>query len=337
MTAARRPKSAELSKEQQLEIYYYLLLTRSLEDRLENLLKQGKVAGLFRSLGQEATAVASAYALERECGDILSPLTRDLGAMLVIGARPREVISQYMARGTSPTGGREQNIHFTDIERGFIGTISPLGNLVAVMNGVVLATRMQGKKTVGMAYIGDGATSTGVFHEAANFAAAQQLPLVIIAENNGYAYTTPVSRHMRILNLAERAKAYGIPSEIVDGNDAIAVFGSARRGVERARSGGGPTLIEAKTFRMRGHAAHDNQSYVPKSLLEEWKKRDPILHFEKHLNSAGVATKSEMEEVRKKVDALLDEEVAWSEAQPLPAPETALGGVYANDSRSPGE
>ncbi|MGH9759234.1 MAG: thiamine pyrophosphate-dependent dehydrogenase E1 component subunit alpha, partial [Blastocatellia bacterium] len=224
-----------------------------------------------------------------------------------------------------------QNLHMTDMKRGFIGTISPLGTLVAVMNGVVLAARLQGKKTVGMVYIGDGGTNTGAFHEAINFAAVQNLPLVIVCENNGYAYTTPVSRHMRILNLADRAKAYGIPSEIVDGNDVLAVYGSARRAVDRARSGGGPTLIEAKTFRMRGHAAHDNQSYVPKDVLDMWRRRDPIALFEKQLKDGKLGTVEEFGEIKKKVDRLLDDDLRWAESQPLPKPEAAMGGVYAKD------
>lgn len=322
----------ELNKAQKLELLYYMRLTRSLEERLENLLKQGRIkGGLFRSLGQEGTAVGSAYALDKSHNDILSPLTRDLGAMLVMGARPREVFASYLARGTAPTRGRDQNIHFTDLERGFIGTVSPLGTLVSVMNGVVLATRMQGKKNVGMVYIGDGATSTGAFHEAANFAAVQNLPLVIIGENNGYAYTTPTSRQMRVKDLADRAKAYGMPTEIVDGNDATAVFEASRRAVDLARSGGGPTFIEAKTFRMKGHAAHDNQSYVAKETLEEWRGRDPIARLEKELLDRGVSTAREVGETYARAESLLDEDLAWAESQPDCEPEEALGGVYAGD------
>jgi TPP-dependent pyruvate/acetoin dehydrogenase alpha subunit len=325
----------ELTKDQQLELLYFMLLTRTLEDRLENLLKQGKIkGGLFRSLGQEATAVGSAYALDKTQNDIVSPLTRDLGAMLVMGASPREVFSSYLARASSPNRGRDQNIHFTDLDRGFIGTVSPLGTLVSVMNGVVLATRMQGRKSVGMVYIGDGATSTGAFHEAANFAAVQNLPLVIIGESNGYAYSTPTTKQMRILNLADRAKAYGMPSEIVDGNDAVAVYHSARRAVERAREGSGPTFIEAKTFRMRGHAAHDNQSYVGKDMLEQWRKLDPIDHFEKELKEKKTATADEIEEVRARVADFLDQEQTWAESQPAPAAEEALGGVFADDDKA---
>jgi TPP-dependent pyruvate/acetoin dehydrogenase alpha subunit len=323
-----------MDKQQQLDLLFFMRLTRSLEDRLDNLYKQGKiVGGLFRSLGQEATAVGSAYALDQKQGDILSPLTRDLGALLVIGAKPREVFANYLWRATSLSHGRDQNIHITDLGRGFLGTISPLGTLVGVMNGVMLATKMQKKKAVGMVYIGDGGTSTGAFHEAANFAAVQNLPLVIVGENNAYAYTTPTTKQMRILNLSDRVKAYGIPSEIVDGNDVMAVYGSARRAVDRAREGGGPTFIEAKTFRMRGHAAHDNQSYVAKEVLDQWSKRDPIGLFEKALKEQKLATGADIETVKKRVDKLLDEDLAWAESQPSPAPEDALGGVYADDER----
>jgi TPP-dependent pyruvate/acetoin dehydrogenase alpha subunit len=323
-----------MTKDQQLDLLYFMRLTRSLEDRLDNLLKQGKiVGGLFRSLGQEATAVGSAYALDKSHGDILSPLTRDLGAMMVMGALPREVFSSYLWRRTSLNHGRDQNIHITDMARGFIGTVSPLGTLVSVMNGVVLAARMQKKKTVGMVYIGDGGTSTGAFHEAANFAAVQNLPLVIIGEHNGFAYSTPTSKQMRVLNIADRAKAYGMPTEIVDGNDVLAVYGAAQRAVERARSGGGPTLVEAKTFRLRGHAAHDNQSYVAKELLEQWQRRDPIGNFEKQLLKNKVATAEEIEAVNQRVNGLLEEDLAWTESQPPPEPEAALGGIYADDHK----
>jgi TPP-dependent pyruvate/acetoin dehydrogenase alpha subunit len=323
-----------MDKRQQLDLLFFMRLTRSLEDRLDNLYKQGKiVGGLFRSLGQEGTAVGSAYALDQKQGDIVSPLTRDLGALLVVGARPREVFANYLWRATSLSRGRDQNLHITDLKRGFLGTISPLGTLIAVMNGVMLAAKLQKKKSVGMVYIGDGGTSTGAFHEAANFAAVQNLPLVIVGENNSYAYTTPTTKQMRILNLADRAKAYGMPSEIVDGNDVTAVYGSAQRAVDRARDGGGPTFIEAKTFRMRGHAAHDNQSYVAKETLDQWRKRDPIAQFEKSLTETKAASAADIAKVNERVDQVLDEDLAWAESQPSPAPEDALGGVYADDGK----
>lgn len=319
-----------MNKEQLHEIYYYLRLTRSLEEKLENLLKQGKIkGGLFRSLGQEGTAVGSAYALDKSHNDIISPLTRDMGAMMVMGATAREVFSSYLAKATSPNRGRDQNIHFTDMQRGFIGTISPLGTMVGVMNGVTLAAKIQGKKTVGMVYIGDGAMSTGMFHEAANFAAVQNLPLVIIGEFNGFAYSTPTAKQSRVENLADRVKAYGLPTEIVDGNDVLAVYEAAKRAVDRARSGGGPSFIEAKTFRMRGHAAHDNQSYVSKELLEEWRAKDPIDRFIRHLTENQFATPQELAAIDQKIEASLDEDLAWTESQLSFKGEDAAIGVFA--------
>src|SRR4051812_32944849 len=192
-TAPARATAADLTRDQLLELYYWMRLTRTLEERLVNLYRQTKVVGgLFRSLGQEACAVGSAYALRRE--DVLSPLIRNLGSMLVKGATPLEILRQYMAKGDSPTRGRELNIHFGDTARGFIGQISPLGDMVPVMAGVTLSFKMRGEQRVGLVYVGDGATSTGAFHEGINFAAVQHCPLVVVIENNGYAYSTPTHK-----------------------------------------------------------------------------------------------------------------------------------------------
>src|SRR5688572_29789292 len=212
-----------LSRSQLLELYYYMRLTRSLEERLVNLYRQTKVVGgLFRSLGQEADAVGSAYALER--GDILSPLIRNLGSMLVKGATPVEILKQYMAKADSPTRGRELNIHFGDTERGFIGQISPLGDMVPVMAGVTLTFKMRREPRVGLVYVGDGATSTGAFHEGINFAAVQRCPLVVIVENNGYAYSTPTAKQTAAKQFVDKAIGYGVPGVRADGNDVLAVY-----------------------------------------------------------------------------------------------------------------
>src|SRR5215211_5343569 len=211
------PPSSALSRDQLLELYYWMRLTRALEERLVALYRQTKVVGgLFRSLGQEADAVGSAYALERR--DILSPLIRNLGSMLVKGATPLEVLRQYMAKGDSPTRGRELNIHFGDTDRGFIGQISPLGDMVPVMAGVTLTFRMRGEDRVGLVYVGDGATSTGAFHEGINFAAVQRLPLVVVVENNGYAYSTPTNKQTLATQFVDKAVGYGIAAEQADGN-----------------------------------------------------------------------------------------------------------------------
>src|SRR5687767_15811794 len=263
--------SAQLTRARQLELYYWMRLTRSLEERLVNLYRQTKVVGgLFRSLGQEADAVGSAYALDRTKGDILSPLIRNLGSMLVQGALPTEIIKQYMAKGDSPTRGRELNIHYGDLVRGFIGQISQLGDMVPVMTGVTLSFKMRKQHRVGLVYVGDGATSTGAFHEGINFAAVQRCPLVVIVENNGYAYSTPLSKQTAAKELRDKATGYGIASEQADGNDVLATYEVAKRAVDRARAGGGVTLVELMTYRRKGHAEHDNQSYVPPGELDKW-------------------------------------------------------------------
>src|SRR5215208_2617706 len=281
---------AGLSRDQLLELYYWMRLTRSLEERLVNLYRQTKVmGGLFRSLGQEADAVGSAYALERD--DVLSPLIRNLGSMLVKGATPVEILKQYMAKGDSPTRGRELNIHFGDTERGFIGQISPLGDMVPVMAGVTLTFRMRGQDRVGLVYVGDGATSTGAFHEGINFAAVQRLPLVIIVENNGYAYSTPIEKQTAARQFVDKAIGYGIPGLQADGNDVLAVYDVTKMAVDHARAGRGVTLVELMTYRRKGHAEHDNQSYVPAGEIDRWAaENDPLDRYVHRLTTGeGVA------------------------------------------------
>jgi TPP-dependent pyruvate/acetoin dehydrogenase alpha subunit len=320
-----------LSRAQLHELYYWMRLTRSLEEKLVNLYRQTKViGGLFRSLGQEADSVGSAYALDRSQGDILSPLIRNLGSMLVQGATPLEVLRQYMAKAESPTRGRELNIHFNDLQRGFIGQISHLGDMVPVMAGITLSFRMRREARVGLVYVGDGAMSTGSFHEGMNFAAVQRLPLVVIAENNGYAYSTPMDRQTAVKFLVEKAAGYGVPGEQADGNDVLAVYEVTRQAVARARAGGGVTLIELLTYRRKGHAEHDNQSYVPKEELEAWAAKDPIDRYVKQLIAAGWAEPAELEALDARIAAELDAAVAACENEPLPEPASALTGVLAN-------
>lgn len=323
-----RLAKSDLPRERQLEIYRYLKLNRMTEDRLSNLYRQGKVVGgLYSSRGQEAISVGSAYALEPQ--DMVGPLIRNLGTMFVRGVQPREVMMQYMARADGPTGGKDVNTHFGDLERGLIAPISMLGALIPVMAGIALAGRMQKKDLVALTYIGDGGTSTGDFHEGLNFAAVLNVPFVLVAEHNGYAYSTPTSKQMRVKNIVTRAAAYGIPGEMVDGNDVLAVYEATKRAVERARSGGGPTLIEAKTFRMRGHAEHDDAGYVPKEMFEDWKKKDPIERFERHLLASGLAAEEDLRKIVAEIDEELNREVDAALASPMPPAERAFEGVYA--------
>ncbi|MCZ7651113.1 MAG: thiamine pyrophosphate-dependent dehydrogenase E1 component subunit alpha [Thermoanaerobaculia bacterium] len=316
-----------LGRERQLALYRLLELNRRVEERLSRLYRQGKVVGgLYSSRGQEATSVGSAFALGPD--DLLGPLIRNLGSLLVRGVRPREIFMQYMARAGSPTGGRDGNLHFGDLARGIVAPISMLGALIPVMAGAAWAARRQGRETVALTYIGDGGTSTGDFHEGMNLAAVLQAPLVVIAEHNGWAYSTPTSAQMRIRDLAQRAAAHGIPAEMVDGNDVLAVHGAASRAVERARAGGGPTLVEAKTFRMRGHAEHDDAGYVPAGERAVWEARDPLARFRAHLLAEGLATEPELGEIAAGIEAELDADVDAALSSPLPAPERALGGVW---------
>jgi TPP-dependent pyruvate/acetoin dehydrogenase alpha subunit len=342
-TAARRPGSPvrvappadprpsdALTRDQRIALYYWMRLTRTLEERLVALYRQTKVVGgLFRSLGQEADAVGSTFALERR--DIMSPLIRNLGSMLVKGATPVEVLRQYMARGDSPTRGRELNIHFGDLERGFIGQISPLGDMVPVMAGVTLTFRMRGEDRVGLVYVGDGATSTGAFHEGINFAAVQRCPLVVVVESNQYAYSTPTARQTAARQMIDKAIGYGVAAEQADGNDVLAVYDATKRATDFARSGGGTVLLEMKTFRMKGHAEHDDAKYVPPELFEQWRAKDPITRYDRLLEDEGILTAKEREFRVAELKAEIDADADFAIASPEPDPAFASGRVYADD------
>lgn len=316
-----------LTREQLLDIYYYMKLTRTIEERLTHLYRQGKiVGGLYRSLGQEGESVASAYALEP--GDFIAPMIRNLGSLLVRGVKPWEIFTQYMARGASPTRGKDSVVHFGSVERGIIPPISHLGDLIPVMAGIALASKMKRLRSVALTYIGDGGTSTGVFHEGLNFAAVFKLPLIVVAEDNGYAYSTPKHRQMAIENIADRAIGYGIFGETVDGNDVEAVYAATRRAIERARQGLGPTLLEVKTFRMRGHAEHDDARYVPAELLEHWRQKDPIDRLVRYLRENDLATEDDLARIDSRIDAEVEDDLRYAEQSPMPDPSIALQDVY---------
>ncbi len=323
------PLPAGLTQAQLLELYYWMRLTRSLEERLVSLHRQGKVVGgVFRSLGQEADAVGSAFALEP--GDILSPLIRNLGSMLVKGATPLEVFRQYMAKAQSPTAGRELNIHFNDLQRGFIGQISSLGAMVPVMAGIALFFKMSKQSRVGLVYVGEGAMSTGAFHEGINFAAVQRLPLVVVCENNGYAYSTPSRIQSAALHLTDKAAGYGVPGVRADGNDVVATYEVTREAVRRAREGDGVTLVELITYRRKGHAEHDDQRYVPPGEIEQWEQNDPIDRHRRRLSDSGWVSPAELAATDARVDAELDAAIEQCLGEPFPDPSTALAGVYAD-------
>jgi TPP-dependent pyruvate/acetoin dehydrogenase alpha subunit len=318
----------ELTRQQYLDLYYFMRLNRAVEDMMVKLFRQNKiVGGLYSSLGQEAVSVGSAYALEKK--DWLAPMIRNIGALLVKGVPPRDIFMQHMAKYDSPTKGKDGTSHFGDLENlHIVSPISMLGDLIPVMTGVAIAGRYLGQKIVAMTWIGDGGSSTGVFHEGLNFAAVQKAPFVLVLENNQWAYSTPVKRQVPLENLADRAKAYGISSYTVDGNDVVAVYTTAKEAVDRARNGDGPILIEVKTFRRLGHAQHDPAEYVPKEMRAYWEARDPILLYEKFLSSEKLLDEKSQKEIDVKIEKLLSAERDFAENSPMPPAEFAAQGVY---------
>src|SRR6267142_3400276 len=322
-------ESKYLNRQQTIEIYRWMLLNRKMEIALENLYKQGKVVGgVYFGLGQEACSCASAYALHKE--DWLGPMIRNQGSTLVRGFSPRDIMMQYMAKAGSPTRGRDASSHFGDhLDRNVVSPISTLGDLIPVLAGVALGARLQGRNIAVMTYIGDGGQSTGVTYEGLNFAAVQDLGLVLIVENNLWAYSTPSDMQFRAKDLAERAIAYNIPGVIVDGTDPCQVYDTAHEACGRARRGEGPTLIEAKMMRMKGHAIHDAAEYVPKPLFEYWKKRDPIARFENYLvNVKKWLSRADHEKLVAEVERIIEAEREIAVNSPMPTPESAEGGVF---------
>ncbi len=328
--AAHGSESGRLTREQKLEIWGHLQRNRRVEERLGLLYRTGKVVGgLYTSLGQEGISVGSAYALEPR--DWVGPLIRNLGTMLVRGVRPREAFTQYLARGTSPTGGRDGNTHFGDLARRVVAPISHLGAVIPVMAGIAFAAKRRGEPVCALTYIGDGGTSTGDFHEGMNLAAVLDLPLVLIVENNGYAYSTPTRMQTRTPDLLVKADAYGIPGEIVDGNDVLAVYDATKRALALARVGGGPVLLEMKTFRMKGHAEHDDAKYVPPELFEVWKRKDPLSRYDAVLEAEGILTAEERDRRVAAIKAEIDADADFAVDSPMPEAPFAFGRVTADD------
>ena len=323
-----RAKPSKLSRQQYLDLYYYMRLNREVEETMTRLFRQNKiVGGLYSSLGQEGISVGSAYALEKK--DWMAPMIRNIGALLVKGVPPRDIFTQHMAKFTSPTKGKDGTSHFGDLENlHIVSPISMLGDLIPVMTGVAMAGRYLGQKIVAMTWIGDGGSSTGVFHEGLNLAASQKAPFVLILENNLWAYSTPVRRQVPVENLADRAKAYGIHSYIVDGNDVVAMYATAKEAVDRARAGEGPILIEAKSFRRRGHAQHDPAEYVPAQQREFWEKRDPITLCEKFLTAEKLLDSKSKKEIENRITTLLEKDREFAENSPMPPAELVNEGVY---------
>jgi TPP-dependent pyruvate/acetoin dehydrogenase alpha subunit len=329
MSAARAIVSPPESESALAErFWHFLSLVREIEDRIERkLYRQGKIlGGVYVGRGQEAISVGTALVAEPE--DVLFPSHRDMAVFLIRGVHPRQIFAQYLGRAAGLTHGRDGNMHMGDLRLNIVSIISAMAACVPVAAGAALALKYRGSRNVALCYFGDGATSRGDWHEGINLAAVLKLPLVLICNNNQYAYSTPVSRQMACANVADRAPAYGIAAEIVDGNDVFAVYEAGRRAVEHARAGLGPYLIECKTFRMTGHSAHDAANYVPRHLWDEWGKRDPIVRLENLMAERGWIEPAQLEDSRAAMRREVDAAIEWAENCPYPDASDLLKGVY---------
>ncbi|MBS1830107.1 MAG: thiamine pyrophosphate-dependent dehydrogenase E1 component subunit alpha [Acidobacteria bacterium] len=315
---------AELSR----KFLYYMALMREVEERIERrLYRQGKVlGGVYVGRGQEAIPVGSGLVARPD--DVLFPSHRDLALYFIRGVHPRNVFAQYMGRVDGLTRGRDGNMHMGDLSKGLVAIISAMAASVPVAAGAAMAMKYQGRDSVAMVYFGDGATSRGDWHEGINLASVQKAPLVLLCNNNQYAYSTPLSKQMACQNVADRAVGYGIPAEIVDGNDPFAIYEATRRAVEHARAGNGPYLIECKTFRMTGHSAHDPADYVPKKMFEEWGAMCPIQRMQNRMVEEGWATGEEVSDILARIRKETDEAIEWAEKSPYPDPSELTERVY---------
>ncbi len=314
-----------LTRDDRVALLRYMLLMRSIEERAMNLYRQGKVPGSFYDgFGQEAVSAGAAFAMAAE--DRLCILHRDLAAHLVRGVDPARALAQYMGRAGGFTAGRDGNVHFGDRTLGCVGMVSMLPDMMLVATGMAMAFKLRGERRVALTWFGDGSTSRGDFHEAMNWAGVQQLPVIFVLENNQYAYSTPVDQQFAV-DPVERAAAYGFPGLSVDGNDVEAMFEATREARERAIAGGGPTMIEAVTMRMHGHAAHDDMKYVPTEKVEEWRAKDPIDRQVRRLEALGVDTQAVRESVKAEIDAAVERGLQ----SPQPDPNTVLDGLFADE------
>jgi TPP-dependent pyruvate/acetoin dehydrogenase alpha subunit len=321
-------KEAGLDREDLLGMYRHLLVTRGIEERGHILYRQGKIPGSFYTgRGNEAASVAIGTAMGTN--DVGTPIQRDMGVHIARGTEAWRIFAQYMGRQDGFTKGRDGNVHMADTNLGLHPMVSHLPAMLPVAVGMALAFRIREDKRVAVAWFGEGASARGDAHEGMNFAGVRRLPVVFVCDNNQWAYSTPTHLGYAVEHLADRAAAYGFEGVVVDGTDILAVFREAKRAIEKARAGGGPTLIESLTLRMEGHAVHDDAFYVPKELFEEWSKRDPIERFRTWLRDNADLSDDEEEEITSGVKRLLNDAMQRAEQSPLPDPATLLDGVFA--------
>jgi TPP-dependent pyruvate/acetoin dehydrogenase alpha subunit len=317
-----------LDREDLLGIYRNMLTTRGVEERGHILYRQGKIPGSFYTgRGNEAASVGIATAMGPD--DVGTPLHRDMGVHITRGVEPWRIFANYMGRQDGPAKGRDGNVHMADERLGLIAMVSHLPAMLPVAVGCALAFRIREERRVAVTWFGEGASARGDTHEGMNFAGVRQLPVLFVCDNNQWAYSTPTHLEYAVEHLADRAAAYGFEGVVVDGTDALAVYREAKRAIEKARDGGGPTLIECLTLRMEGHAVHDDAFYVPKELFERWAEQDPLERYRTWLREHADFSDEEEDEIRVHVKKHLNEALERAEASPQPDPATLLEGVYA--------
>src|SRR6059058_3261115 len=305
----------KLAPEQLLEMFYWLKLMRAFDLRLSILVKQGKVrSGVYTGIGQEAIIVGTCFALRKE--DFICPLHRDLGSFLMKGVTPRQMMAQMFGKATGLSKGRDSALHSGVNELGIFGNTSMLGANLPVAAGLGLTFKMEKTDNVVVAYFGEGASNTGDFHEALNFAGVQRLPIVFVCENNQYAYSVPVEKSMAIDDVAIRAEGYGFDGVAINGNDVLAVYQATLGALARARGGDGPTLVECKTYRWHGHSEHDKAFYRTDEELAMWKSRDPIPTFTTYLKGLHVLTDDKQAEIENRVNETIDDAVEFAMNSP---------------------
>ena len=321
-------REAGLDREDLLGIYRNMLITRGVEERGHILYRQGKIPGSFYTgRGNEAASVGVATAMGAE--DVGTPLHRDMGVHITRGVEPWRIFANYMGKADGPTKGKDGNVHMADQQLGMIAMVSHLPAMLPVATGAALAFRIREERRVAVGWFGEGASARGDAHESMTFAGTRKLPMVFVCDNNQWAYSTPTHLEYATEHVADRAQAYGFEGVVVDGTDVLAVHREAKRAVEKARSGGGPTLLECLTLRMEGHAVHDDAFYVPKVMFERWAEMDPIERYRTWLRENANLTSEEEDEITTFVKRRLNEALEKAEDSPLPDPSTLLEGVYA--------
>jgi TPP-dependent pyruvate/acetoin dehydrogenase alpha subunit len=321
-------READLDREDLIQIYRNMLITRGIEERGHILYRQGKIPGSFYTgRGNEGAAVGVATAMQPD--DVGTPIQRDMGVHVARGTEPWRIFAQYMGRADGLARGKDGNVHMADFRLGLIAMVSHLPAMLPVSVGCALAFKIRKEHRVAVAWCGDGAMARGDAHEGMNMASVHHLPVVFIVDNNQYAYSTPNRLEFGVEHLADRAHSYGFEGVVVDGTDVLTVYREAHRAIEKARAGGGPTLLELVTLRMEGHAVHDDAFYVPRELLEAYTKKDPIERYRRWLKEQGILDEVAEDTISADVKHLLNEAMRRAEESPLPTAADLGEGVYA--------